>query len=73
MTQSNTLTFQVREQHLQRQTGMEHVTCKELKKDQCEMEPREQQGVEAGEASWSLWTVLRAFVLKAYTVASLKW
>lgn len=60
---------------MQRQTGREgrRVTCEELKKDQCKKEPREQKAVEVGEASWSLWTMLRTFVLKAYIAASLKW
>ena len=43
------------------------------KKDQCKNEPRGQNAVEGGEASWSLWTVLRTSVLKAYVAASLKW
>lgn len=37
-----------------RQTGMPGTG-----KDQCKKEPREQKAVEVGEASWSLWTMLR--------------
>ena len=60
---------------MRRQTGTEgrRGACEDLKKDQCKKEPREQKAVEAGEASWSLWIVLRASVLKAYIAASLKW